>query len=462
MTQPSVEVAEVGLPPIEVPRGERPEISAHEFEARIAALLGAVEADCVVVYADREHAANLTYLCNFDPRFEEAILVLAGGRRTLLVGKEGVVYAAVVPIPVDVVCCPTFSLMGIDRSGFPTVAEALREAGVVPGASVAVIGWKSIDASESLPSVPAIFVPSFVVDTLRHLAGDAALVRDETAVLTSARHGQRMLCSADQIAAFEWGAARCSQWVMAIIAAARPGASGQEAFQAAPWDGEPLSLHPVFASGPGITNGLTSPSARRLELGDAVVGCVGLWGGNCARGGTIASGPSDLGVESEGYIDQLVAPYWQSMAAWYEALSVGARGGDVFDTVIDALAGQSFAPSLNPGHLIHYEEWLNSPIRDGSDDPIQSGMVLQSDIIPTGIRPGWVTNCEDTVAIADAELRAELAAKHPELWARVEARRAFVRDSLGVSLGEDVLPLTATVLHLPPYWLEPGRSLARA
>jgi hypothetical protein len=88
-------------------------------------------------------------------------------------------------------------------------------------------------------------------------------------------------------------------------------------------------------------------------------------------------------------------------------------------------------------------------------------MVLQSDIIPTGIRPGWVTNCEDTVAIADADLRAELAAKHPELWARVEARRAFVRESLGVSLGEDVLPLTSTVLHLPPYWLEPGLSLAR-
>ena len=79
MSQPSVEVAEVGLPPIEVPRGERPQIAAGEFEARIAALIAAVEAECVVVYADREHAANLTYLCNFDPRFEEAILVLSGG-----------------------------------------------------------------------------------------------------------------------------------------------------------------------------------------------------------------------------------------------------------------------------------------------------------------------------------------------------------------------------------------------
>ena len=72
---------------------------------RIAKLLAAVDVDQVVVYADREHAASLVYLCNFDPRFEEALLVLAGGRRTLIVGKEGVGYAPVVPIEVDVVCC---------------------------------------------------------------------------------------------------------------------------------------------------------------------------------------------------------------------------------------------------------------------------------------------------------------------------------------------------------------------
>ena len=30
----------------------------------------------VVVYADREHSANLSYLTGFDPRFEEAVLIV--------------------------------------------------------------------------------------------------------------------------------------------------------------------------------------------------------------------------------------------------------------------------------------------------------------------------------------------------------------------------------------------------
>ena len=32
--------------------------------------------DRLVVYADREHSANLSFLTGFDPRFEEALLVI--------------------------------------------------------------------------------------------------------------------------------------------------------------------------------------------------------------------------------------------------------------------------------------------------------------------------------------------------------------------------------------------------
>jgi hypothetical protein len=45
--------------------------------------------DALVVYADREHCANVAYLTGFDPRFEEALLLLSSeGRRKLLVGNE--------------------------------------------------------------------------------------------------------------------------------------------------------------------------------------------------------------------------------------------------------------------------------------------------------------------------------------------------------------------------------------
>ena len=153
-------------------------------------------------------------------------------------------------------------------------------------------------------------------------------------------------------------------------------------------------------------------------------------------------------------------PYWRAMATWYETLEVGLAGGAVFDTITGLLAGEAFAASLNPGHLIHYEEWMDSPIREGSEDPIASGMVLQSDIIPTGIGPGWTINCEDTVAVADRALRAEIEARHPELWARIRTRHDYIRDTLGVALRDEVLPLSCTAAYLRPFWLAPELAFA--
>ena len=54
----------------------QPGVPADEYERRLAALYQAAQADWVAVYADREHYANLVYLLNFDPRFEEALLML--------------------------------------------------------------------------------------------------------------------------------------------------------------------------------------------------------------------------------------------------------------------------------------------------------------------------------------------------------------------------------------------------
>jgi hypothetical protein len=452
----SIELAEIEPPPIEIPEA-LPRIEPDEFEARLAALEAAVEADWIVVYGDREHAASLIYLTNLDPRFEEALLVLGRGTRTLLLGKEDVGYVPVVPVEVDVVCCPTFSLMGIDRGGGPTLERALRDLGMQPGDRIGVVGWKALEASEWDGRQAAIFAPAFFVDTLREITEN---VIDATGVLTNPRSGLRAFNSADQIAVFEWGAARCSSWVHAILGAARPGVSEREAFRAVPWGGEPLSLHPVFASGPDVAVGLRSPSERRLELGDAAVVAVGLWGGNCARGGLIAASADETTSASAGYLERLAVPYWRAVATWYETLGVGVSGGEVFDTITELLAGEAFESSLNPGHLIHYEEWLNSPIRPGSEDPVVSGMVLQCDIIPTGLRAGWTINCEDTVAIADAGLRSQLEARHPELWARVLRRRAYMRDRLGVQLRDDVLPLSCTNAHFRPFWLAPERALA--
>ncbi|HEX7543715.1 MAG TPA: hypothetical protein VF361_02845, partial [Candidatus Limnocylindrales bacterium] len=84
-------LAQIDLPDFGMP-GSRPEIPEAIYAARIERLrLRAEEGgyDRLVVYADREHSAGLSYLTGFDPRFEEAILVLGPSRDpALLVGNE--------------------------------------------------------------------------------------------------------------------------------------------------------------------------------------------------------------------------------------------------------------------------------------------------------------------------------------------------------------------------------------
>src|SRR3954453_5330989 len=64
---------------------DAPAIPAIEYEQRLEALYQAAPADWVASYADRENYTNLSFLINFDPRFENALPLLGpGGRRVLL------------------------------------------------------------------------------------------------------------------------------------------------------------------------------------------------------------------------------------------------------------------------------------------------------------------------------------------------------------------------------------------
>src|SRR5512138_980907 len=93
------EVAELNLPDFGLPTVE-PAIPASIHRRRIERLYArAREAgfSTVVVYADREHAANLAYLTGYDPRFEEALLICnieTDQKPMLLVGNEGLGYTA--------------------------------------------------------------------------------------------------------------------------------------------------------------------------------------------------------------------------------------------------------------------------------------------------------------------------------------------------------------------------------
>ena len=89
-------------------------------------------------------------------------------------------------------------------------------------------------------------------------------------------------------------------------------------------------------------------------------------------------------------------------------------------------------------------------------------MALQCDIIPATGTPYFTTNIEDGVALADETLRAELAAAYPGAWERIQARRRFMADALGIELHADVLPLSNLAGHLPPFLLRPDRAMTVA
>jgi Xaa-Pro aminopeptidase len=452
-----VRLEHVGVPPLLVPEVQ-PRLPAAEYEQRIDELTARVEADAIIVYADREHYANLSFFCGFDPRFEEALLVVTHDTRSLVVANEGLSLTTLLPIDLEVLHCPSLGLMGQERSQGLRLVDALREVGVSAGTRVAIVGWKYFDPDEwSSPTTP-IAAAAFVVDAVRDLV-DAAMLVDATEAVMNPRDGLRSVSSADQIAVFEWAAARASRAVISIVQAAEPGMSEQAAVTAMDYGGDPLSAHVMFASGPEVAIGLRSPTDRHLERGEAATTAIGFWGGLCCRAGLIDEARLPMHGHTAEFLERLAIPYWRAIANWHEAVALGTTGGDIDRAIRELLEHEDFGPALNPGHLTHLDEWVHTPIRPGSTEPIKSGMCFQCDIIPDGARPGWAANCEDTLAVADTDLRAEIKERHPEVWSRTQARRAFMRDTLGIAIADEILPLSAAPAYFAPFWLSPGHAL---
>src|SRR5439155_24981295 len=133
---------------------ERPVLPVEVYAARLEALRGRAERDGydrLVVYADREHSANLAWLTGFDPRFEEAILIVAPtGEPLILVGNECSGMAAAAPLPMRRELHQDLCLPGQPRDRSRRLDEILAAEGIARGTLGRVIGWKSYAIRESL------------------------------------------------------------------------------------------------------------------------------------------------------------------------------------------------------------------------------------------------------------------------------------------------------------------------
>ncbi|AZL58922.1 hypothetical protein EI545_08750 [Tabrizicola piscis] len=131
-----------------------PPLSLPECEGRLRALRASAAAqgyDVIVVYGDREHAANLQWLTGFDPRFEEAVLVVTPGDALLLAGNECLAYTAISPLVqagvVRVGHCSSLSLPSQPRggggwwNGWPTCWRWMTGSGRSAGSGSGLMRW---------------------------------------------------------------------------------------------------------------------------------------------------------------------------------------------------------------------------------------------------------------------------------------------------------------------------------
>ncbi len=124
----------VVLPSIGLPKEPRPEVPARVFASRLRRVRERMEEralDVLLVYGDREHFGTLSWLTNYDPRFEEALLVVfPSGVPVLLVGNEGMVYSHIARLPVERCLYQAFSLLGQPREKVRPLAEVLDGLGL--------------------------------------------------------------------------------------------------------------------------------------------------------------------------------------------------------------------------------------------------------------------------------------------------------------------------------------------
>ena len=442
---------------------EQPVVPSDIYRERFARFVSRCRAmglHAVMVYGDREHSANISYLTGFDPRFEEALLIVPPtGDPAILTGPENQGFAKAAPIDANVVLYPPFGLLGQDRSKTPPLEDLLKACGISAGSAVGVIGWKYFGRQEAPAPETWFEIPSYLVDAIRQVTGTSGRVVNAATVLMHPSDGMRAVNEIEQLAAFEFAACHTSSAVRRVVRGVRVGMREFDAARLLAPLGLPLSCHTMLSSGPRAALGFGSPGSRVIQHGDPITVAYGVAGALNCRAGWMISQESELPAEAGNYIERLAAPYYATVAEWYEGLGIGVPGGVLFERVANRLGDPFFGVFLNPGHLIHLDEWMNTPIYRGSIEPLASGQAIQVDVIPATGTPYFTSNVEDGVALLDEPSRSALAERFPDMWSRIQHRRDFMASALGIRLRPEVLPFSNMPAYLTPFFLSPEHAM---
>ena len=404
----------------------------------------------------------MPWLTGFDPRFEEALLVVpSGATPTLLAGPENLGRARRAMIEVEARLYPPFGLLGQDRSQTPELDEVLASAGVARGQRVGVLGWKYFGALEAKRPDSWFETPAFIIDTLRQRVGEEGRVVNANALLmdSSTRPSRDQRDRADRPVRVRRG-----DGVGGAEGAVSPPAPGDAANIAAVQSMGlgvlPHSCHTMLSTGARLS-GLESPSGKIIERGDPLTTAVGYWGGLSSRVGWVVEDARELPADAADWVERLAMPYFACAAEWYETIGIGVAGGTLDALARRHLGDPFFNLILNPGHLIHLDEWMNTPVYPGSSETFRSGQADPVRHHPG--RRGALSQRQYRGRHRSCSMRGagtSCSEKFPAIADRVEARRAFMGDVLGIRLKPEVLPLSNLAAAYPPFLLRPDALFA--
>ncbi len=435
---------------------ELPEIPTYQFELRLKNTLAQMneqQLDFLVVFADREHTANLTYLTNLDPRFEEAMLLLdKNGKRKMLLGNECMGYTGICPIPMEFELFQDFSLMGQDRTRSRPLEKILTEFGIQQKSKVGCSYYKYQPTDKSI-----LEVPTYLADLLRRLVGEHGVVENASSIFMDLESGLRHHNCLEELVRFEWASTRTSDSIKNLLSQLKPGVREYDLAKNFNSDGLPYSCHPMVSSGKKAAIGLSSPSANRVALKDPFTSALGVCGALTARAGMVAESADQLDENVALFFEKFWKGYFKTVVTWYENIGIGISAGEITEKVEAARDKSVFDFAVNTGHTLHLDEWVNSPFTIGSTIKLYSGMALQMDIIPMSKGEFVCANMEDGVVLADEKLRSDWAEKFPASWRRIQQRREFMINQIGIKIKLEVLPLSNTPAYYNPYLMSSKR-----
>jgi hypothetical protein len=456
-----VRVIEVHLPEYSS-EGELPLLTSEDARQRHSKLLVAMGErglTHLVVYGDREHCANLSYLTGgYDSRFEESLLIVPKDDvPVLVVGNEGFGYSEISLIEHKKLLFQTFSLQGQTRSKKRFLSDLLSETGIDASSKIGIVGLKYYESGEVRDPIHTFDIPHYMVSEILELMPNGS-VENATDIMTHPESGIRGTMSAKEIARTECMSNYLSSEMRRLIGSLRLGMSETDCISEFNYLGVPFSCHPVVNFGTErVLLGLSSPTpASKLERGETLSIAFGVEGANIARTGCAVESQAEFTGARKDILSNFYFPYFSALRSWYEGLGIGIRSQEIYREVMERIGNPRFGVVLNPGHQIHIEEWINSPFREDYDFGLRSGMAFQCDIIAFPGEPFVGVHVEDTVVIADQPLRHEIRRMYPDCWRRIEQRRDVMKNLLGIGIGDDILPMSNIQGMLHPFFLRPN------